>query len=80
MLLQEGMYIGRQRIRWKDVLTRDMNKLGLQEEDAMKKKRWKKFTRAGDPTTQWKVVWRHLNNMILERSSFDDLPPEMRHG
>ena len=48
-----GRSVGRQTIRWKDVLKRDMNKLGLQEENAMNRKRRKHFIRVADHTTQW---------------------------
>lgn len=45
--------VGRQRIRWRDVVGRDMNNLGIQEEDAMDRNRWRRITRAADPAIQW---------------------------
>ena len=45
--------VGRQRVRWRDVLKRDMNELGCREEDAMDRSRWKRITRAADPAIQW---------------------------
>ena len=40
---------GDKRVRWKDVLKQDTNKLGCREEDAMDRSRWKRLTRAADP-------------------------------
>ena len=45
--------VGRQRIRWRDVIRSDINKLGVQEEDAIDRKKWRKITRAADPAIQW---------------------------
>ena len=45
--------VGRQRIRWKDVIKRDMSKLGIHEADARERRRWKRITRAADPAVQW---------------------------
>ena len=45
--------VGRQRVRWRDVLKRDMNELGCREEDAKDRSRWKRITRAADPAIQW---------------------------
>ena len=45
--------VGRQRVRWRDVLKRDMNELECREEDAMDRSRWKRITRAADPAIQW---------------------------
>ena len=45
--------VGRQRIRWRDVTRSDMNKLGVQEDDAMDRNRWRRITRAADPAIQW---------------------------
>ena len=41
--------VGIQKVRWEDML----NKLALQEEDAMNRNRWQKLTQAAHPTTQW---------------------------
>ena len=45
--------VGRQRIRWMDVIKRDMVEVGLEEGDARDRKRWRKLTRAADPAIQW---------------------------
>ena len=45
--------VGRQRIRWSDVVSRDMNKAGVQDDDAMDRNRWKRMTRAADPAIVW---------------------------
>ena len=45
--------VGRQRVRWMDVVKRDMSELELREEDAWDRNRWRKLTRAADPTIQW---------------------------
>ena len=45
--------VGRQRIRWGDVVKRDMNKVGVQDNDAMDRERWKRMTRAADPAIVW---------------------------
>ena len=50
--------------RWKDVLKRDMNKLCLQQEDAMNRNRRKKLTPLADPTTV------HRRNKGVCRSPF----------
>ena len=44
--------VGRPRLRWRDVTRNDMIKLGVQEDDAMNRNRWKKITRAADPAIQ----------------------------
>lgn len=48
-----GRSVGRQVKRWKDVVERDIHELGLQEEEALDRSRWKKITREADPATQW---------------------------
>ena len=48
-----GRSVGRQRIRWMDVVNRDMGEVGLEVEDARDRKRWRKMTRAADPALQW---------------------------
>ena len=45
--------VGRQRIRWRDVIRRDMGEVGLEERDARDRKKWRKLTRAADPAIQW---------------------------
>ncbi|MEL6606600.1 MAG: hypothetical protein AAFP20_25775 [Cyanobacteria bacterium J06614_10] len=45
--------VGRQRIRWSDVVKRDMNSVGVQSEDAVDRNKWKRMTRAADPTIVW---------------------------
>ena len=45
--------VGRQRVRWKDVVNRDMEAKGLREDDAPNRSRWRNATRAADPTIQW---------------------------
>ena len=45
--------VGRQRIRWTDVIRRDMGEVGLEEGDARDRKKWRKLTRAADPAIQW---------------------------
>lgn len=45
--------VGRQRIRWGDGINRDMNKIGVQRDDAMNRNRWKRMTRAADPAIVW---------------------------
>ena len=45
--------VGRQRIRWMDVVRRDMREVGLGEGDAGDRNRWRRLTRAADPTIQW---------------------------
>ena len=45
--------MGRQRIRWSDVVNKDMNRVGVQDDDAMDRKRWKRMTRAADPAIVW---------------------------
>ena len=40
---------GRQRLRWSDVVKRDMEVKGVQEEDAWDRKRWRKKIHAADP-------------------------------
>ena len=42
--------VGRQRIRWMDVVNRDMGEVGLEVEDARDRKKWRKMTRAADPS------------------------------
>ena len=45
--------VGRQRIRWMDVVKRDMGEVGLEEEDTRDRNKWRKLTRAADPAIQW---------------------------
>ena len=45
--------VGRQRIRWMDVVRRDMGEVGLEEEDTRDRNKWRKLTRAADPAIQW---------------------------
>ena len=45
--------VGRQRIRWRDVVNRDMNKVGVQMDEAMDRNRWRRTTRAADPAIVW---------------------------
>ena len=45
--------VGRQRLRWKDVIRKDMEAKGLREEDAANRNRWRLKTRAADPAIQW---------------------------
>ncbi|XP_066962289.1 uncharacterized protein [Macrobrachium rosenbergii] len=44
--------VDRERIRWMDVVRRDMSEVGLGEEDARNRNRWRKLTRAADPAMQ----------------------------
>ncbi|XP_066974234.1 uncharacterized protein [Macrobrachium rosenbergii] len=44
--------VGRQRIRWMDVVRRDMGEVGWREEDSMNRNRWRKLTRAADRAMQ----------------------------
>ena len=44
--------VGRQRIRWTDVIRRDMGEVGLEERDARDRKKWRKLTRATDHAIQ----------------------------
>ena len=44
---------GRQRIRWRDVVRRDMEALNLRDDDALDRGEWRKKTRAADPTIVW---------------------------
>ena len=41
--------VGRQRIRWIDVVRRDMSEVGLEEEDVWDRNKWRRMTRAADP-------------------------------
>ena len=41
---------GRQRLRWKDVIERDMRELNVRQADAENRARWRRVTRAADPT------------------------------
>jgi hypothetical protein len=43
---------GRQRLRWRDILERDMGTRGLTREDAKDRKLWKTGTRIRVPTPQ----------------------------
>ena len=45
--------VGRQRIRWRDVLRRDMEALDLRDEDALDRSLWRRKTRAADPNIVW---------------------------
>ena len=45
--------VGRQRLRWRDVVERDMEARGLREEDVANRRRWRRLTRAADPAIQW---------------------------
>ena len=47
--------VDRQRIKWKDLLKRDENKLGLQEEDAMNRNKRQKSTLLANLTTQYRM-------------------------
>ena len=44
---------GRQRIRWSDVVERDMKCLGLEQAEAMNRNIWRQKTRAADPIGRW---------------------------
>ena len=41
---------GRQRIRWSDIVERDMKKIGAKIEDCQDRVKWKRLSRAADPT------------------------------
>lgn len=43
----------RQRIRWRGLVKRGMHELGLQEEEAMDRCKWRTITLADDLTTHW---------------------------
>ena len=45
--------VGRQRIRWRDVVRRDMEDLDLREDDAFDRVAWRRKTRAADPNIVW---------------------------
>ena len=45
--------VGRQRIRWMGVVRRDLGDLGLREVDVLDRNKWRRKTRAADPTIQW---------------------------
>ena len=45
--------VGRQRIRWSDVVNRDMNRVGVRGDEAVDRIRWRKMTRAADPAIVW---------------------------
>ena len=40
---------GRQKLRWSDVLKKDMEVKGVREQDTRDRGKWKKRTRAADP-------------------------------
>ena len=44
---------GRQRLRLKDVIRKDIEAKGLREEDAANRNKWRPITRAADPAIQW---------------------------
>ena len=44
---------GRQRLRLKDVIRKDIEAKGLKREDATNRNRWRPLTRAADPVIQW---------------------------
>ena len=44
---------GRQRIRWRDVVERDMTRFGLEQEEAFDRNLWRRKTRAADPMGRW---------------------------
>ena len=41
--------VGRQRLRWRDIVRKDMERRGVQEHDAGERSRWRRMTRAADP-------------------------------
>ena len=41
--------VGRQRIRWRDIVERDLRLLNLREEEAQDRIYWRQRTRAADP-------------------------------
>ena len=43
--------VGRQRIRWRDIVERDLRLLNLREEEAQDRIYWRQRTRATDPTS-----------------------------
>ena len=45
--------VGRQRIRWMDVVKRDISEIGLEEDEVWDRGKWRKMTRAADPALQW---------------------------
>ena len=45
--------VGRQRIRWMDIVRRDLGDLGLREVDVLDRNKWRRETRAADPAIQW---------------------------
>ena len=45
--------VGRQRLRWKDVIRKDLEAEGLTEEDAANRNKWRHMTKATDPAIQW---------------------------
>ncbi|KAK7067504.1 hypothetical protein SK128_022937 [Halocaridina rubra] len=50
---KRSVKMGRQWIRWMDVVGRDMVEVGLEEGDARDRNTWRKLTRAADPAIQW---------------------------
>ena len=44
---------GRQRIRWTDVVERDMKGMGLEQAEALDRNLWRRKTRAADPIGRW---------------------------
>ncbi|XP_068240969.1 uncharacterized protein [Palaemon carinicauda] len=45
--------VGRQQIKWRDVVKMHMGEMGLGKEDTRSGNRWKKLTRAADPVMKW---------------------------
>ena len=44
---------GRQKIRWRDVVGRDMNTLDIENDDVHNRQEWRRKTRAADPIGRW---------------------------
>ena len=44
---------GRQRLRWMDVVGRDMREVGVGRNDAQTRNIWRRKTRAADPIVVW---------------------------
>ena len=49
--IEERRTVGRQRIRWRDIVERDLGVLNLREEEAQDRIYWRQRTRATDPTS-----------------------------
>ena len=49
--IEERRTVGRQRIRWRDIVERDLGVLNLREEEAQDIIYWRQRTRATDPTS-----------------------------